>query len=229
VDMVALFCDLDDFYQAFAPAGQQHLLPAPGRHRRRPCRLSTSEIMTLVVAFQTSPCRTFKPFYLAEVRRHWRTEFPPLVSYQRLIECLPSVLAPLAAYRQTRLGARHGIAFIDSLPLPGCHNRRIGSPRVFAGLAQRARSSMDWFYGLKRHFVSNEKGERLAFRLTAGQVDDRRPAPDLAATRWGKLFGDRGYLSQELCEQLQQTGVQLITKLKRRMKNRLMPLLDKLL
>jgi len=168
VDIVALFCDLDDFYQAFAPAWQKHLLPAPGRHRRRPCRLSTSEIMTLAVAFQTSPCRTFKHFYLAEVCRHWRTEFPHLVSYQRLIECLPSVLVPLAAYLQTRLGTTHGIAFIDSLPLPVCHNRRIGSHRVFAGVAQRARSSMDWFYGLKLHFVINEKGELLAFRLTPG-------------------------------------------------------------
>jgi hypothetical protein len=43
MDIVALFCALDDFYRAFAPAWQKHLLPAPGRHRRRPCRLSTNE------------------------------------------------------------------------------------------------------------------------------------------------------------------------------------------
>ena len=79
------------------------------------------------------------------------------------------------------------------------------------------------------HFIINEQGELLAFRLTPGNVDDRTPVPDLAAGLWGKLFGDRGYLSQELFEQLQQTGVQLITKLKRKMKNKLMPLLDKLL
>lgn len=229
MDIVALFCDLDDFYRAFAPAWQKHLLPAPGRHRRRPCRLSTSEIMTLVVAFQTSPYRNFKHFYVAEVCRHWRAEFPHLVSYQRLIECLPAVLVPLAAYWQTRLEVTHGLAFIDSLPLPVCHNRRIHSHRVFAGVAQRARSSMDWFYGLKLHFIINEQGELLAFRLTPGNVDDRTPVPDLAAGLWGKLFGDRGYISQELFEQLQQTGVQLITKLKRKMKNKLMPLLDKLL
>jgi IS5 family transposase len=229
MDIVALFCDLDDFYRVFAPAWQKRLLPAPGRHRRRACRLSMSEIMTLVVAFQTSRYRNFKHFYLAEVCRHWRTEFPHLVSYQRLIECLPSVLVPLAAYLQTRLSVTHGLAFIDSLPLPVCHNRRIGSHRVFAGVAQRARSSMDWFYGLKLHFIINEQGELLAFRLTPGNVDDRTPVPDLAAGLWGKLFGDRGYISHELFERLQKTGVRLITKLKRGMKNKLMPLLDKLL
>jgi hypothetical protein len=70
MDIVALFCDLDDFYRAFAPVWQKHLLPAPGRHRRRSCRLSTSEIMTLVVAFQTSPYRNFKHFYVAQQEWH---------------------------------------------------------------------------------------------------------------------------------------------------------------
>jgi hypothetical protein len=109
MDLVALFCDLDDFYQAFAPTWCQHLLPAPGRHRRRRSCLSTSEMMTLVVAFQTSSYRTFKHFYLAQVCRHWRTEFPHLVRYQRLMECLPAVLVPLAAYLRTRLETTHGL------------------------------------------------------------------------------------------------------------------------
>ena len=59
--------------------------------------------MALVVAFQTSPYRNFKHFYLAEVCRHWRAEFPHLLSYQRFTECLPAVLVLLAAYLQTRL------------------------------------------------------------------------------------------------------------------------------
>jgi hypothetical protein len=229
VDIVALFCDLDDFYQAFAPTWQQHLLPAPGRHRRRAGYLSASEIMTLVIAFQDSDYRTFKHFYRKQVCRYWRGEFPHLVSYQRLIECLPSVLVPLAAYLETRLGRTRGIAFVDSLPLPVCHNRRIYSHQVFAGMAQRGKSSVDWFYGFKLHFVINDEGDLLALRFTPGNVDDRAPVPELAEELWGKLFGDRGYLSQDLFERLQQTGVQLITKLKRNMKNKLMPLWDKLL
>ena len=229
MDIVALFCDLDDFYQSFVTTWQQHLLPAPGRHRYRASRLSSSEIMTLVIAFHDSDYRTFKHFYRKEVGRHWRAEFPHLISYQRLIECLPSVLVPLAAYLQTRLDITHGIAFVDSLPLPVCHNRRIYSHQVFAGYAQRGKSSVDWFYGFKLHFVINDEGGLLALRFTPGNVDDRAPVPGLAQGLWGKLFGDRGYLSQELFERLQQTGVQLITKLKRNMKNKLMPLWDKLL
>jgi Transposase DDE domain len=229
VDIVALFCDLDDFYQAFAPSWQQHSLPAPGRHRQRARRLSISEVMTLVVAFQDSDYRTFKHFYLKQVCRHWQAEFPASVSYSRFIECLPAVLVPLSAYLRTRLGRSRGIAFIDSLPLPVCHNRRIYNHQVFAGVAQRGKSSLDWFYGFKLHFIINEGGDLLALRFTPGNVNDRVPVTDLAVGLWGKLFGDRGYIGQDLFERLQDTGVQLITKLKRNMKNKLMPLLDKIL
>jgi Transposase DDE domain len=167
--------------------------------------------MTLLVAFQTSHYRTFKHFYLAEVCRHWRAEFPHLISYQRLIECRPSVLVPWGAYLRTRLERTQGIAFIDSLRLPVCHNRRIPSHKVFADLAQRGRSSVDWFYGFKLHYIINDEGALLAVHFTPGNVDDRVPVPGLVEGLWGKLFGDRGYISQELVERLQQSGVQLIT------------------
>ena len=188
-----------------------------------------SEIMTLVIAFHDSDYRTFKHFYRKEVCRHWRAEFPPLVSYQRLLECLPTVWVPLSAYLQTRLGHTRGIAFIDSLPLPVCHNRRIYSHQLFNALAQRGKSSRGWFYGFKLHFVINEEGDLLAVRFTPGNVDDRAPVPALVEGLWGKLLGDRGYISQELFEQLWGSGIQLLTKLKRNMKNKLMPLWDKLL
>src|SRR3954451_15514211 len=188
-----------------------------------------SEMMTLVVAFQDSNYRTFKHFYRKEVCRYGRAEVPHLVSDQRLMDCLPAVLVTLAAYLRTRLGRPRGFSFSDSLPLPVCHNRRIYSHQVFAGSAQRGKSSMDWFYGFQLHHVINDEGDLLAIRFTPGNVDDRVPVPDLAEGLWGKLFGDRGYISQDLFEQLWENGVQLVTKLKRKMKNKLLPLWDKLL
>src|SRR5690606_31887446 len=46
---------------------------------------------------------------------------------------------------------------------------------------------------------------------------------------WGMLFGDKGYLSKALTEQLRAQGIVLITRLKAKMKNHLMSLTDKLL
>ena len=55
------------------------------------------------------------------------------------------------------------------------------------------------------------------------------PVPGLTENLFGKLVGDKGYISQELFEQLFSRGLQLITRIKSNMKNRLILLWDKLL
>jgi hypothetical protein len=45
----------------------------------------------------------------------------------------------------------------------------------------------------------------------------------------GHLFGDRGYISQALFERLYRQGVQLITRLRKDMRNMLMEMSDKIL
>ena len=72
-------------------------------------------------------------------------------------------------------------------------------------------------------------GELLACRLTPGNVDDRKPVPELVKGIFGKLFGDKGYIAKALFAELFECGIQLITKLKKKMKNRLMSLTDKAL
>ena len=69
----------------------------------------------------------------------------------------------------------------------------------------------------------------MAFQLTAGNVDDRKPVPNLVKTLIGKLVGDKGYISQKLFDTLLQHGLQLVTKIKKNMKNRLLTLWDKFL
>ena len=88
---------------------------------------------------------------------------------------------------------------------------------------------MGWFFGFKLHIVINDKGELMAFKVTPGTTDDRVPVDELTQTLKGKLFGDRGYISQKLFDQLYQRGLQLITRIKKNMKNKLMPMIDKLL
>jgi hypothetical protein len=227
-DILPLFSDLDDFCQAFEPAYQTKLLESGTRQRHRQAALALSEVMTIIVWFQRSGFRTFKDFYLKEVCEHLRDEFPRLVSYSRFVELMPMALLPLCAYLQTRKGQTAGIAFIDSLPIAVCHNRRIRSHKVFAHLAERGKSSVDWFYGFKLHLVVNDQGELLAFYLTPGNVDDRKPVPKLAKGLYGKLFGDRGYISKTLPELLSKQGLHLITKIRKNMKNRLLSVFDQI-
>ena len=188
-----------------------------------------SEIITILIYFHSFRQRDFKTYYTQFVQVHLREEFPNLVSYQRFVELTPSVLIPLCAYLHHCYGQCSGVSFIDSTPLAVCHNRRIPRHRVFQDVAQRGKNSVDWFFGFKLHLVVNDRGQLLACRLTAGNVDDRIPVPQLTKWVWGKLFGDKGYLSQPLTEQLLQRGIHLVTRLKSKMKNRLILLSDKLL
>ena len=63
---------------------------------------------------------------------------------------------------------------------------------------------MGWFYGFKLHLVVSDCGELLDFQLTPGNEHDTKPVKDLCKHLLGKLFGDKGYLSQSLKDDLWQ-------------------------
>jgi transposase len=193
--------------------------------------MTISEIMTILIAFHQSHYRDFKAYYLDRVLKSWRPEFPGLVSYTRFVEYIPSALVPLIVYLRTCcLGDCTGISFIDSTSLDVCLNQRIHCHKVFAGLAARGQTSMGWFFGFKLHLVVNDQGEILQFCITPGNVDDRKPVPGLSKKLFGKLFGDKGYISQALAQTLHEMfDLQLITKLRKNMKNQLMTLTDRIL
>jgi transposase len=228
MSLLGLFIEVDDFCQEFENwAASQQL---PGKAKRGPVPLmSASEVMTIVIHFHQAGYRDFKSFYQKHVCKHLTGEFPGLVSYGRFVELMPNVLLVLCAYLRSRFGRRTGIAFIDSTPLAVCHNRRISRHRVFKNLAARGKSTMGWFYGFKLHLVVSEQGELLAVHLTPGNVDDRKPLQRMSKDLFGKLFGDKGYLSQTLFETLYERGLELITSLRKNMKGQLMRLSDRLL
>jgi hypothetical protein len=229
MDTLTVFCLIDDFCLFFEPLWKQRLLAWVPKQRERKPQLCLSEVLTIIVGFHLSGYRTFKDYYLQEVLKHQAHYFPKLVSYNRFVELMPGALVPLCCLLVSRFGQCSGISFIDSTKLSVCHNRRIWSHKVLAELAARGKTSVDWFYGFKLHLVVNDCGELLAVKITAGNIDARDPVPELARTLLGKLFGDRGYISQTLFEQLWEQHLQLITKLKKKMKHRLLPLFDKLL
>lgn len=145
-------------------------------------------------------------------------EFPTRVSYNRFVELAQSVLIPLCAYLHTRRVTSKGIALVDSTPVRVCHNRRIPHHQTFNPIAQRGKTSVDWFYGFKLHLVIDDRGELVAFRVTPGNLDDRKGLRKMANYLKGKRFGDKGYISKVLQEEWWDKGIQRITPLRRNMK-----------
>jgi hypothetical protein len=228
MSLLELYCHVDDFCQEWERQQPKVLTSSSGQRVREP-GLSESEIMTIVIHFHQSGYRHFKDYYIDHVRVHLRGEFPQLVSYSRFVTLMQRVVVLLWAYAQACCGSCSGISFVDSTALRVCTNRRIKRHKVFAGLAARGQCSLGWFYGFKLHLVINEYGEVLAFTLTPGNVDDRKPIPQMVKWLFGKLFGDKGYLSQPLLETLLEHGLHLITGIRANMQNRLMLMSDKLL
>jgi len=233
-----LFCKIDDFCQDFEPRikalGVGLSLPLIGNDQSKSSRgpksrLSLSEQLTIVIMFHRSNYRTFKHFYNGCVRLHLKNYFPALVSYSWFVRLMSYLIFPLDCYLQTRLGRCSGISFVDSTPIVVCHSRRIYSHRVFLGLAKRGKSSTGWFFGFKVHIVVSDSGELLAYQFSSGNTDDRIPVERMTKNLVGKLIGDKGYISQKLFNKLYTRGLQLITKIKSNMKNRLMEISDKLL
>ena len=220
--LLELFCSVDDFYQNFHLPTPKNSLPGVQKTRERPIGMALSEIMTLLILFHQVVYRHFKAFYLEHVCVFLRSEFPHLPSYNRFIEWIPRCLLPLTVYLVSCFGDCSGVSFCDSTKIQVCHNRRISRHKTFEGMAARGKTSVDWFFGFKLHLLFNDQGEILWIRLTRGNVDDRQGLEEMLDCEdcdlFGKIFADKGYISQALFEKLlREKNIALITGLKKNM------------
>jgi hypothetical protein len=103
--------------------------------------------------------------------------------------------------------------------------------KVFKEVATTGKSTMGWFHGFKLHIIINDKGELLSFAVTQANVDDREPLKNEGFLKeiFGKLFADKGYISEKLQKLLFVDGIELITSIRNNMKNSLMSMSDKIL
>lgn len=229
-----IFCIIDDFTKEYDQEIAQMGLSAPDgrKHRKRKCGMSRSEIMAILIFFHFNTFRNFKHYYLFYVQKHMRDLFPKQLSYNRFIELESRVAIEMMLFLQLFcFGRCTGISFVDSTCIPVCHNKRINRNKVFKGYAEIGKSTMGWYFGFKLHLICNERGEILNFMLTKANVDDRNVDVfnRLSDNVFGKLYADKGYISQGLFDRLYNDGIEIVTGLKCNMKNKLMPLYDKIL
>lgn len=232
--IIEIFITADDFCKVFLDEYNKKPLISSDqtRTRNRKTGLCDSEIITLLIAFHGGQFRNFKHFYLNYVSIYLKDDFPGLVSYNRFIELSHrNAIAFMIFLHHCCRGECTGISFIDSTVLRVCHNKRIRRNKTFKGIAEVGKSTMGWFFGFKLHLIINDKGEVLSFYLTKGNVDDRDAKTITSMTKeiFGKLFGDKGYISKALSDILFGNGIQLITAVRRNMKSTALSNEEKLL
>lgn len=230
--LYTMFFALDDFCTALADYERSSIEAQAGRRRRRgpQARLALSEELTILCFYHYSGFKCFQYYYETWVLGPLRTYFPKVLSYTRFIERLPRLAKPLALFStyQCLQSVETGVYFCDSKKLPVCDVKRIHANRVFKDVAARGKSSTGWFYGFKLHLVINNLGQILRFCFTPANVADNNQAvlDALFARLQGLCFGDKGYLTKFFAT-LYEQGLQLVTRLRKNMKNVLMPLTHK--
>jgi hypothetical protein len=225
--LVETYCDVDDFCELFIEQWQCTLLENGELKRRRDCKLSPAEVMTIIIHFHQSHYRDFKNYYLLYVSRQLKAYFPELLSYTRFLGISSSVVVPLCSYLTSKLGKPTGIQFVDSTKIEVCHIMRAKRNQVFADVATHGKGTMGWSFGFKLHLIINHLGEIVSLKLTKGNVDDRQPVPEMADSLFGKLYGDKGYISKALSGELLNKGVELITTIRKNMKKKFISLWDR--
>ena len=234
-DKVAeIFVKVDDFCNHFEDEFKKHSLPpAIGtKTRNRKTTLSDSEVITILIAFHGGQFRNFKHFYSHYVSCHLKDCFPNVVSYNRFIELSHRCAVPFMLFlHHCCKGECTGISFIDSTVLRVCHNKRIKRNKVFKGMAKVGKSTIGWFFGFKLHLIINDKGEILSFYLSQGNTSDNSAKIITRMTKeiFGKVFGDKGYINKALADLLFDDGIQLITAVRRNMKQKALSNEEKLL
>jgi hypothetical protein len=216
-----IFCEIDDFCNTLDTHTQDYMLTEQMRGKRGPSSgLAISEVMTILIMFQSSRVRDFKNFYLGLLSRYYKCYFPKLPCYSHFIRLMQRAIFPLCIFTQLRAGRQTGIYYNDSSCLPVCHIKRSSRHKTFDLSAEYGHTSVGWFFGLKLHLVISDRGELIAFKITRGNRHDSKEAVPLLKKLKGLAFGDKGYLGKKIFEELFTAGLKLITRSRKNMKNK---------
>lgn len=223
-----IFYECDEFCREFEEYMKSKAI---GKGRKSP-NIYASEVMTILILYHLSGMKCFQYFYHHIVEKKLRVDFPVLPSYNRFVELEPRVFLQLFLFvNYANPHHEKGVYIVDSKHLKVCHNRRIHSHKVFKGIAQRGKTSVGWFYGIKLFLIVNLKGEVMRATVAAGNVADNsfEYMKTLFAEFKGVIMGDKGFLSSKAFTYFFENGLKILTKLKNNMKNKLMDMNEKLM
>jgi hypothetical protein len=223
-NLTRLFIFVDDFFKAYSKALEQYVkensYELPSKHKYESKSLSLSEIMTILISFHLSDFKTLKAYYKF-LKIYHKKEFPNLCSYNRFFERQCETFYPFKVLFECISGECDGLSYIDATCLPVCHIKREKFCKMFKKIAKKSKSTMGWYYGFKMHLITNKYGHPISFEITQSTVDDRKVPDTIFAKIFGKLYGDRGYISEKFKDNLKRKGINLITALRINMKPKL--------
>ncbi len=209
--LTILFCRVDDIYYRINPKGRCYETLK---------ELSDSEVLTLALFQQlrgVESCRSF----LGEAARFFSHLFPGVVglhssSLHRRVRKLRRFFEPLRRAILDELVGEPETLIVDSTLLEVLHPRQVPQSAGFEGAAW-VRWGTFSVYGVKLHLLWATNRVPISYELTPANVADLSLTEELLAeANLGsevvrKLLGDLAYRSQELEEELAESGIVLVS------------------
>lgn len=112
------------------------------------------------------------------------------------------------------------LVIIDSFPMLLCQPIRNSRAKLLRGIANIGfnASKQMWFYGFKVHMAVTESGYILNYIVTPASVHDIQATKELLdGLGFPYVLADLGYLSENLRQDLERSGVTLWTPLRKNM------------
>jgi hypothetical protein len=209
-----LFCRIDDAYYRLNPEG----------HRYETLKeLSDSEVITLALFQQLRGVESERSF-LREVARFFSHLFPPGIVglhpsslHRRVRKLRRYYFEPLRRTILPELVGEPETLIVDSTLLSVLHPRQVGQSAGFEGAAW-VRWGSFCVYGVKLQLLCATNRVPLSYELTpanaaevslSGELLDGADLGEEVARK--KLLGDVAYRSQELEEELAESGIVLVS------------------
>lgn len=195
--IITVFCNVDDLWQEMTQ-GQKI------RRRGFSPSLSDSEIIAMEIVGEFQGIETDKGIW-SYFKGHWSKLFPQLKSRSTFVR----QAANLWSYKQQmqqKLARKIG-GLADSVHL-------IEGLASFGYCAAKGEK----YYGFKIHLVISLEGVITGFTLTPANASERDCLWETASGITGLLIGDRGYLSNDLQQDLLNWGIDLQTAKRSNMK-----------
>ncbi|WP_285023914.1 IS982 family transposase [Lactococcus garvieae] len=152
--------------------------------------------------------------------------FPKFLEYSRFVRRCNALLPSIQLIRQALVFKEvEGIdvSIIDSFPIPLCQpirNFRSKGLKDYANIGYNATKDQ-YYYGCKCHALVSESGYVIDYVITPASVADSTVAEEvLAQFATPTVLGDMGYLGQALHARLKLKGVELITPVRKNMKQK---------
>lgn len=166
--------------------------------------------------------------YVADHFEEWFPDLPSYQSYNRRLNRMSAVFAPLAEAALSKIDCsevqKEVVRIADSMPIMLAKEKRSSQAKVAPQLASKGYCSSKgtFFYGVKLHAVARRRPSALPVPtrvgLTPGSENDlvalRRVLPGLEG---GQLYGDKAYCDGPMKERLaKEQNLEVRTPVKRK-------------